>query len=90
MIDVPTGWESRGKPAALFRRFEFDRYGQTRDFLDALAALSESSGVHPQNINFGSKYVNITLDAQEPTLTGAANPVLAEQINGLYTSAARQ
>ena len=89
MIDVATGWESRGKPAALFRRFEFDRYGQTRDFLDALAALSESSGVHPQNINFGSKYVNITLDAQEPSLTGAANPVLAEQINALYASTAK-
>ena len=89
MIDVTTGWESRGKPAALFRRFEFDRYGQTRDFLDALAALSESSGVHPQNINFGSKYVNITLDAQEPSLTGAANPVLAEQINALYASTAK-
>ena len=89
MIDVPAGWESRGKPAALFRRFEFDRYGQTRDFLDALAALSEASGVHPQNINFGSKYVNITLDSEEPTLAGAANPVLAGQINALYASAAK-
>lgn len=89
MTDVPAGWESRGKPAVLFRRFEFDRYGQTRDFLDALAALSESSGVHPQNINFGSKYVNITLDVQEPSLTGAVNPVLAEQINDLYVRAAK-
>lgn len=89
MTDVATGWESRGKPATLFRRFEFDRYGQTRGFLDALAALSESSGVHPQNINFGSKYVNITLDVQEPSLTGDANPVLAEQINALYASTAK-
>lgn len=89
MIDATTGWESRGKTGALFRRFEFDRYVQTRDFLDALAALSESSGVHPQNINFGSKYVNVTLDVQEPSLEGATNLLLAEQISALFASTAK-
>ena len=62
MADLPEGWEARGKPLALFRRFEFERYGATRDFLDALAALSEQTGIHPQNINFGTTYVNVTLE----------------------------
>ncbi len=66
MSDPTPGWEweERGRPPTLFRRFGFERYGATRDFLDALAALSEETGMHPQNINFGTTYVNVTL---EPT-----------------------
>jgi len=62
-IDIPAGWEARGKPPTLFRRFEFVRYSETRAFLDALAALAETRARHPQNINFGATYVNVTLDA---------------------------
>jgi 4a-hydroxytetrahydrobiopterin dehydratase len=65
MADLPEGWEARGKPLALFRRFEFERYSATRDFLDAMAVLSEQTGLHPQNINFGTTYVNVTLEGAE-------------------------
>jgi len=71
MVDLPVGWEARGKPPTLFRRFEFSRYCDTRSFLDALAALSEASGRHPQNINFGATYVNVTLEAVAEEPTGA-------------------
>lgn len=81
MADQLEGWESRGKVQTLFRRFSFERYAQTRDFMDALAALTESGGVHPQNINFGSSYVNVTLD---PTETGEADHALAQRIDALY------
>lgn len=80
MAELPEGWESRGRQATLFRRFAFERYGQTRDFVDALSALTEAEGAHPQNINFGSTYVNVTLD---PTAAGEADVTLAERINGL-------
>jgi len=63
MADMPENWEARGKPPTLFRRFVFASYGETRDFLDAIAALSEETGIHPQNINFGTTYVNVTLEA---------------------------
>ena len=53
MAEAPEGWEMRGKPPLLFRRFEFARYGEIRAFLDAVAALAEETGMHPQNINFG-------------------------------------
>lgn len=84
MADIPPGWESRGKQATLFRRFGFELYGQTRDFVQALSALTESAGVHPQNINFGSTYVNVTLD---PNAAGAVDAALAERINALYQPA---
>lgn len=78
--EVPAGWESRGTQRLLFRRFVFERYAQTRDFVDALSALTEREGVHPQNINFGSTYVNVTLDPQSD---GTMDCALAERINAL-------
>ena len=84
MADLPEAWEARGKPPTLFRRFEFERYNGTRAFLDALAALSEETGRHPQNINFGTTYVNITLEAAEGGELGQAEMDLAARINGLY------
>jgi 4a-hydroxytetrahydrobiopterin dehydratase len=83
MAELPEGWEYRGKPLALFRRFEFERYGSTRDFLDALAALSEETGMHPQNINFGTTYVNITLEGAAGSEPGEQERILAQRINAL-------
>jgi 4a-hydroxytetrahydrobiopterin dehydratase len=79
--DLAQGWEAQAKQQTLFRRFGFDTYAQTRTFLDELAALTESGGVHPQSINFGSNYVNVTLD---PAESGQADVSLAQRINALY------
>jgi len=83
MAEAPQGWETRGKPPMLFRRFEFARYGEIRDFLDALAAVSEETGMHPQNINFGKTYVNVTLEAADGAVLGEAEYQLAARINTL-------
>ena len=77
------GWESRGKPPTLFKRFTFERYGQTRDFLDALAALSEECGVHPQNINFAATYVNVTLEGRDGGELADSDFALAARIDAL-------
>lgn len=84
MADLPQGWEARGREATLFRRFTFERYAQTRDFVDAVSALTQARGLHPQNINFGPTYVNLTLDA---TPAGEADVALAAGINALYRTA---
>lgn len=83
MAETPEGWETRGKPPILFRRFEFARYSEIRDFLDALAAVAEETGMHPQNINFGTTYVNVTLEAAEGGVLGEAEYQLAARINRL-------
>lgn len=87
-IEVPPGWEARGKPPTLFRRFEFARYGETRAFLDALAALSERLARHPQNINFGATYVNVTVEAMTETLN-EADCEFARAIDALLIQDAR-
>jgi pterin-4a-carbinolamine dehydratase len=81
MSDHIGEWETRGKTQTLFRRFNFERYAQTRDFMDALSELAQADGVYPQNINFSSTYVNVTLD---PTDSGLANHSLAQRIDALY------
>ncbi len=85
MGDVPEGWETRGKPPTLFRRFTFGNYADTRTFLDALAELSEETGIHPQNINFGTTYVNITLEAEDRKELTQTEHALATRINELAT-----
>lgn len=84
MAEVPEGWEMRGQPPVLFRRFGFARYGEIRVFLDAVAALSEETGMHPQNINFGTTYVNITLEANDGEVLSEAEYALAARINSLH------
>lgn len=83
MDDNQTGWREQGIPPTLFKRFAFGSYGQTRDFLDALAALAEETGQHPQNINFGTTYVNITLDAEDGKTMGEAERAFAARIDAL-------
>lgn len=85
MAEIPEGWEARGKPPTLFRRFGFERYSATRAFLDNLAALSEEVGLHPQNINFASTYVNVTVESGESGELGETELNLAERINVLYS-----
>jgi pterin-4a-carbinolamine dehydratase len=85
VAELPEGWETGGKPPSLFRRFAFGSYADTRAFLDALAALSEETGIHPQNINFGSTYVNITLEAEDGVALTEAEHALAARINDLKT-----
>lgn len=83
MDEASSRWREQGKPPTLFKRFAFGSYGQTRVFLDALAALSEETGQHPQNINFGTTYVNITLDAVDGKVLGDAEHTFAARIDAL-------
>jgi pterin-4a-carbinolamine dehydratase len=80
MTDDFHGWERRDKPPTLFRRFAFADYAQTRAFLDALSTLSEEMQRHPQNINFGTTYVNVTLEAADGTALSAEDEQFARRI----------
>ena len=57
-------WTERARPASLSKRFSFAGYGETRDFLDRVAALSEETGIHP-DISFGRDYANLSVNAME-------------------------
>ena len=78
-------WQERKRPVCLERRFEFDGYSSTRDFLDKLGEHSEATQRFP-DISFGSTYVNITLrpeaDGDEEQLS-EADHAYAAQIDAL-------
>ena len=86
---LPEGWESRGGQRTLFRRFAFDGFAQTRAFVDALSALTAAEGRHPQNINFGTTYVNVTLEGAAGSDPGEQECMLAQRINALSQPAGK-
>ena len=79
-------WQERKRPVCLERRFEFDGYSSTRDFLDKLGDLSQTTQRFP-DISFGSTYVNTTIrpeaDGDEVQLS-EADHAFAAQIDALF------
>ena len=76
-------WKERKRPICLEKRFEFDSYDLTRDFLDKLGDHSESIQRFP-DISFGRTYVNITIrPVDEDGVLGDADRALASEIDGL-------
>ena len=76
-------WQERKRPVCLERRYEFDSYGATRDFLDRLGEHSEATQRFP-DISFGRTYVNITLrpDVDDAPISEVDRSFAAE-IDGL-------
>ena len=58
------GWRQKNRPACLEKRYEFESYEKTRDFLDALGDFSEKVSRFP-DISFGKTYANITIRPSE-------------------------
>ena len=58
------GWRQKNRPECLEKRYEFESYEKTRDFLDALGDFSEKVTRFP-DISFGKTYANITIRPSE-------------------------
>lgn len=76
------GWTHNERPANLYRRFAFDDYAGTRDFLDRLADLSKETGAYP-DISFGKTYANITIHAGDGKTLTAEDFDFARRVNAL-------
>ncbi|RPG00746.1 MAG: 4a-hydroxytetrahydrobiopterin dehydratase [Prochlorococcus sp. MED-G132] len=78
-------WQKRVRPIRLERRFEFETYAETRDFLDRLGEHTEAAKRFP-DISFGRTYVNITLrpeDEEEEVELNDDDYKFAAEIDGL-------
>ena len=53
-------WEERKSPSRLERRFEFDNYQQSSQFMKEIDLLCKENRIYP-NISFGSKFLSITI-----------------------------
>ncbi len=78
-------WKERVRPIRLERRFEFDSYDETRNFLDELGKLCELIKRFP-DVSFGKTYVNLTLfpesEEKDAPLTDEDNE-MAKKIDGI-------
>ena len=76
-------WREKKRPKCLEKRFEFESYEKTRDFLDALGDFCEKESRFP-DISFGKTYANITIRPSENNekdeISGADNE-FANQID---------
>ena len=68
------GWRQKNRPECLEKRFEFESYEKTRDFLDALGDFSEKVSRFP-DISFGKTYANITIRPLENNEKGEISEV---------------
>ena len=78
-------WETRKRPFRLEKRFEFDSYEDTRDFLDRLGDYCESMKRFP-DISFAKTYVNITLRPESQDIDAQLSDIdfkFAAAIDGL-------
>ena len=69
-------------PKTLYRRFEFDSYASTREFLDRLADLSERCGFYP-NVDFGTTYVRVGIEAVDQARLGEAGSSFVAEMEQL-------
>ena len=79
-------WREKNRPVCLEKRFEFETYEATRDFLDRLGNYSEREKRFP-DISFGKTYVNITLrpgSDLEVVKLGEEDYSFAREIDKLY------
>ena len=81
-----TTWSERDRPASLSKRFTFASYGENRDFLDRVAALSEETGIHP-DISFGRDYANLTVNPMEGETLSDAERDFARAVDTCVDSA---
>tara|TARA_Y100001933_G_C18902257_1_gene523034 strand:+ start:508 stop:759 length:252 start_codon:yes stop_codon:yes gene_type:complete len=53
-------WKQSDNPFRLERRFEFDNYQNTSNFMKEIDSLCKANKIYP-NISFGSKFVSVTI-----------------------------
>ena len=53
-------WDEKKSPLRLERRFEFENYKQSSEFMKEIDSLCKENKIYP-NISFGSKFVSITI-----------------------------
>ena len=58
LLEKTEGWEINNKGIKIFRKFIFDDFISSLDFVNRLGALAEAEGHHP-DISFGWGYAEI-------------------------------
>jgi len=61
-------WNEKKSPSRLEKRFEFDNYQITSNFMSQIDDLCKEKEIYP-NISFGGKFVSITIFFQSDKIS---------------------
>ena len=53
-------WDEKKTPPRIEKRFEFESYKETSDFMEKIESLCKEKKIFP-NISFGGKFASITI-----------------------------
>lgn len=81
---MTVSWKESKNASSLEAKFVFESYEKLRDFLDGVAELTESFGIHP-NISFGRDFASLIIYAQGDVLNDQERS-LADEILKLAES----
>ena len=53
-------WNRRESPLRIEKRFEFEQYSKTSEFMEKIEKLCKEKDIYP-NISFGKKFVSLSI-----------------------------
>lgn len=81
LVQVP-GWELNDTSERLYRKFKFDDFVASLEFVNKVGALAEEEGHHP-DISFGWGYADIVLFTHKIQGLHENDFIMAAKISGL-------
>ena len=82
--NVPN-WEVGDGASRLVREFQFDTYAQALTFVNAVSAVAEKEGHHP-DIHFGWGYVTVTFYTHKINGLHENDFIMAAKVDSLLTN----
>ena len=70
-------WNTKKSPLRVEKRFEFDNYNLTSNFMKEIDDLCKLRNIYP-NISFGGKFVSITIFLEKEDITEEEKKFLFE------------
>ena len=70
-------WNTKKSPLRVEKRFEFDNYNLTSNFMKEIDDLCKISNIYP-NISFGGKFVSITIFLEKEDISEEERKFLFE------------
>lgn len=82
MNNIPEGWVLAESGKSISRRWKFNNFEESLEFVNRLGEMAEEANHHP-DIAFGWGYADITFTTHDSDSLSENDIVMAERTNGL-------
>lgn len=81
-MNIPNGWQLAESGKSISRKWKFENFVQSLDFINRLGSLAEEANHHP-DIVFGWGYAEITFTTHDSDSLSEKDIAMAEKTNAL-------